>query len=156
RGGEGCVLPFRPRGAAFDFDGGAFGFEFQVFPPSAEAIALKIDRFAATSGFDILLIDHRTGFGSVVPQLLRALPGPVIVCARLDRQSEHALPTIQALWSVSPHSPGILLSLAPPDETAERFRKDSMSEASSLLQALASAIGPGEDGEAPEWSEYLD
>lgn len=156
RGGEVCVLPFRPRGTAFDLDAAALAFEFQVYPPSADAIANKLDQIAAAANFDIVLIDHRTGLGAVVPTLVKGLPGPVVVCARLDRQSEHAIHTIHALWAAASESPGILLSFAPPDEPEDRFRKNNTAEASSLLQALATASGPGDDGEPREWSEVLD
>ncbi|MBZ0234324.1 MAG: AAA family ATPase [Deltaproteobacteria bacterium] len=154
RGGEVSVLPFRPRGPAYDIDAAALAFEFQVHAPTAVALAQKLS--TASAGFDVVLVDHRTGMGAVVPTLVERLPGPVVVCARLDRQSEHSASMTSALWATRPESPGILLSLAPPEMDDESFREQTMAEASTLLQSLASANGVGQDGEPREWSEFLD
>jgi Mrp family chromosome partitioning ATPase len=154
RGGEVFVLPFRPRGSAYDLDAVALAFEFQVYSPTAITMAQKLDKLS--NGYDVVLIDHRTGLGAIVPTLVKNLPGPVVVCARLDRQSDHAVSTIAALWATLPESTGLLLSLASPEESEDRFRKKNSAEASSLLQALATASGEGDEGEPREWAEFLD
>jgi Mrp family chromosome partitioning ATPase len=154
RGGEFCVLPFRPRSTVFDLDAAALAFEFQVYAPAVDDIADKVAEIAI--GYDLVLIDHRTGLGPIAPSIVKRLLGPVVVCARLDRQSEYAVRAVEALWSASAESRGVLLSFAPPEMSPEQYRKSSASEASALLQALANASGPGEDQEPREWSEFHD
>ncbi len=86
--GEGAVdlLGFRPSDSRYDIDAAALCLEQSLSPSSLSKIAVRIRDYVAKNGYDVVLIDHRTGLsGSVLPWV-RELPGPVAVFARMDEQ----------------------------------------------------------------------
>ncbi|HEV7766281.1 MAG TPA: cellulose synthase operon protein YhjQ/BcsQ [Thermoanaerobaculia bacterium] len=156
RGGEVTILPFRPDSAAFDYDAAALAFELQNYPPVAEALATQLSTLSKP--FDVVLIDHRTGLGPVVPALTRVLPGPVVVFAKMDGQSRHARRAVAGLWAVAASGGwlGVLVSLSPPDEDVEVFRSRTRGEAEDILQGLADAYDGSSDGEPRSAEEFVD
>lgn len=154
KGGEVALLAFRPDGNGYDLDAAALAFELQAHPPAAELLAEVLQK--RTKDYDVVLIDHRTGLGPVVPLLVQSLPGPVVVCARLDGQSRHARQAIGALWAVPTGWPGALVSLSHPEESEEEFRERTRSEAEDLLQGLARMHGSVDDDEPSNAQEFED
>jgi hypothetical protein len=156
RGGSISLLPFRPDEKAYDFDAAALAFEFQNFPPAADAISRTIETLSTK--YDVVLIDHRTGLGPVVPTIAQELAGPLILFARLDGQSRNARQYVSSLWSTSVDAgwSGMLVSMSPLEETPESFKERTKAEAEELLQGLADALGTGEDGEPRDAQELHD
>jgi hypothetical protein len=156
KGGEVALLPFRPDTSAFDYEAAALAFELQNYPPIAEKLATGIA--ALSDSFDVVLIDHRTGLGPVVPTLTQSLPGPIAAFARLDGQSRHARRAVAGLWALAASGgwSGVLISFAPPDEDLDSFRSRARGEAEDLLQGLADAQGITDDGEERSAEEFID
>lgn len=155
KGGEVAILPFRPDSTAFDYDSAALAFELQNYPPVAETLAACVSDLSAS--YDVVLIDHRTGLGPIVPLLTRALPGPIVVFAKLDGQSRHARSAVAGLWALAAtHAwSGVLISLSPPDEDIDSFRSRTRGEAEDMLQGLADAHHV-DDGEPRAAEEFID
>jgi len=63
-------------------------------------------------GYDLLIVDHRSGLSASCLPWMHALPGPVVVFARLDSQWMTAKPFLPALFRVYPPVPGLLVSFA--------------------------------------------
>jgi len=138
--GEVALMPFRPEATAFDLDSAALAYELQGYPPGAEAMCQQLRTLVAA--YDLVLIDHRTGLGPLVPLLVRDLPGPVLNFARLDGQSRGGRSAAGALWALADATPpGALVSVAPPEESEEQFRERTRAEGEDLLQHLAEAYG---------------
>jgi hypothetical protein len=156
KGGEVALMPFRPDSSAFDYDAAALAFELQNYPPIAETLATQLATLSKS--FDVVLIDHRTGLGPVVPALTQALPGPIAAFARLDGQSRHARRAVAALWALAAGAgwSGVLISFAPPDEDLDSFKFRTRGEAEDLLQGLADAQGRTDDGEERAAEEFID
>jgi hypothetical protein len=156
KGGEVALLPFRPDAPTYDYDAAALAFELQNYPPVAETIAKHIATLSGT--YDVVLIDHRTGLGPVVPVLTHVLAGPVAAFARLDGQSRHARRAFAGLWALAASSgwPGMLVSLGSPDEDVDAFKARTRGEAEDILQGLADAHGGSGDGEPRAADEFID
>lgn len=156
QGGEVALLPFRPESEAFDLEAGSLATEFQNYPPAIGSLCNAVALLA--SQFDLVLIDHRTGLGPIVPTVLETLSGPVVVFSKLDGQSRNARSVVSGLWRLAAAGgwPGLLVSLAPPDEGQEDFRLRTRAEAEELLQRLAEAQEPSNGSEPLDAQELVD
>jgi hypothetical protein len=138
-GGHVDLLPFRPQEERFDLDAAALALEGNIHPPSLTKIILAVAKLA--TGYDVVLVDHRTGLASTVPPWVRHLPGPVVAFARMDGQWRPAKSHLRRLWGLRPESPGVLLSFKPDNEsTVEDYRRRLWEQAAEPLGELALAM----------------
>lgn len=154
-GGIVDVLPFRPSDDSFDYDAAALAFEFQGYSPGIEAAAGRLQETAAR--YDIVLLDHRTGLGAVVPALVSYFNGPMVFCARMDGQSHHARQAVRGLWRLTNVGPGLIVSAMPAGDDLEKFKARTRDEAEELLAVLSEAVedDPDDPTSPQEFREHL-
>lgn len=156
--GKGYVdmLPFRPVEPRYDLDAAALAMEGNIHPPGIVKVLQGVAKLAA--GYDVVLVDHRTGLASTVPPWVRHLPGPVVVFARMDGQWRLAKPHIAALWRLLPDRPGLLVSFKPDKEPSAEYKERVGEQAAELLDELAAALITPDvaDDDAPTAADVSD
>jgi hypothetical protein len=140
------LLACRPSGPIYDLDLATFALQSALDPSVLQAGFGRILRSA--DSYDAILVDHRSGIASSIVPLAAAFPGSVVVCVRLDEQSDDADAYFNVLLTQNPEMPGMFVSFSlDPDDTAEKLIGRNRPRMDALLDVLASAIrsGAGED-----------
>jgi Mrp family chromosome partitioning ATPase len=139
------LLGCRPTPSAYDLDFAAFALRVSIDPNLLEFAANKIRTDTFSTGYDCILIDHRTGLTPSVLPIMRSLPGAVVIAVRLDGLSAKASLIYESLLSFYPEAPGayISFSLDPEKESHERARAKHSQAVEALLNQLSDAIRVG-------------
>lgn len=139
------LLAFRPSESRWNLDAAALAMEVAVYPPGQVALIDGLRRLANENGYDIVLIDHRTGLAPTVLPWTRGLPGSVVAFARMDGQWRAARGHFSPLWSTATGQAAVLASAMPPARDDNDYAREVDDQASELLDELASAVLPGAD-----------
>ena len=139
-GGYVDLLSCRPRGSEYDVDSAALALRAALEPMVIERAARKLGTFAASSGYDCVLVDHRSGLSPSTLPWLAALPGPTAVFVRLDEQWRPAQRFIRTLFRYYPPNPGLFISWKPDEESSDLFRQRNSAQVDTLLDILADAV----------------
>lgn len=131
------LLACRPQSSEFDIDAVALTLRAALDPTDIEKAAKKIAELARETHYDIILVDHRSGLSHTTLPWMATLPGPSVVCIRLDEQWRPAAHSIQAVLNMNPTDPGIFVSWKPDDELIETYRQRNYAQISELLSMLA-------------------
>ena len=145
--GEGYVdfIACRPNDAAFDLDAAAFALRVAMDPSVMEDAANQIAALAGRNKYDVVLFDHRSGAASTPLPVMMTLPGPVVVCVRLDEQWRAAESHIRTVLRCNPENPGVFVSFKTDEENVESFCLRNKVQTDDLLNLLAHIVG--ESGE---------
>jgi hypothetical protein len=136
------LIACRPSDSAYDLDLATFALHSALSPSTLQAAFGRI--LSLTSSYDVALVDHRSGIASSVLPLAAAFAGSVIICVRLDEQSDEADAYFQVLLQQNPDKPGLFLSFSlDPDDTSEKLLGRNRPRVDSLLEILADAIRSG-------------
>jgi hypothetical protein len=136
--GHADLIAFRPSDSRYDLDAAALAMEQSLAPGLLASLAARVSQFAAGS-YDVLLIDHRTGISPTVLPWVTTLPGPVVVCAKLDEQWRPAQGHVRAIWGIAGEDPGVVLSFKTDSDPLSRYRSRVKVQAEALLDDLATA-----------------
>ena len=142
------LLACRPQSAEFDVDAVALTLRAALDPTDIEKAARRISQLAIEARHDIVLVDHRSGLSHTTLPWMATLPGPSVICIRLDEQWRPAAHSIQAVLNMNPTDPGIFVSWKPDDELEETYRQRNYGQISELLSMLADVTS-----KAGEYSE---
>jgi hypothetical protein len=134
------LIASRPPETDYDLDAANFALHTSLDP----SIILKpvADIVSNATGYDVVLVDHRTGLNSTVLPLVATYPGPVVACMRLDEQSDQAGAFFTALFRQYPDNPGLIVSfsLNPKDTKTTAFEPERLPRIEHALQPLADAF----------------
>lgn len=146
-GGYVDLLVCRPKPSDFDIDAAAFALRSALEPMIIEDAARRISTFVKDKNYDIILIDHRSGLSPVTLPWMTTLPGPKVICVRLDdqwRPSEHF---IKSVLRTHLPNPGVFVSWKLDDENEDSYRQRNNIQIDHLLDMLAEIISESAEGD---------
>lgn len=130
------LLACAPDEGGYELEAVSLVMRCSMDPGWAQRCAGKIKELLTQDRYDVLLIDHRTGLSPFCLPWMHSLPGPVLLFARLDHQSNGALSYLPALGRVCPENPGLVVSLSEPGQVPEILRESSRKKIDPLLDAM--------------------
>jgi MinD-like ATPase involved in chromosome partitioning or flagellar assembly len=145
------LLACRPTSPDFNIDAAAFALRSALEPMIIENAARRISEFAAEK-YDIILIDHRAGLSPVTLPWMTTLPGPIVVCVRLDDQWLPAKQFIESVLRTHISNPGVFVSWQPDNENEESYINRNNQQIETLLDMLAEIISQESEDEDSELS----
>jgi len=148
------LIACRPQSREYDIDAAALSLRAVMDPADIDKAALAVGKLASEGNYDAVLIDHRSGLSHTTLPWMSSLPGPVVICLRLDDQWRPALHSIKAVLRMNPADPGLFVSWKPDEEYLETYRKRNYTQISTLLDLLADVVAAG--GESPSDGEQLE
>ncbi len=135
------LLACKPSNADFDLDLASFALHSALDPT---ALQLGFERIGELKGYDLILVDHRSGLASTVLPVAAAFPGPVVVCLRLDEQSDEADNFFDVLFNLNSETPGLFVSFSlDPDDSREKLIGRNRPRVDLLLDTLSRAVRRG-------------
>ena len=126
-----------PRLSGYDIDAAAFALRSALEPTIVETALGAIANYSKSAGYDLLLIDHRTGLSPSILPSLATLPGPVVITVRLDEQWLPAKNFLSLLLKTHPTEPGIFVVWKPDSEDDRSFQQRTYRQREELLELLA-------------------
>lgn len=147
------LLACRPQSIEFDMDAAAFSLRAALDPTDIERAAATLSEMAVKAKYDVILIDHRSGLSHTTLPWMALLPGPTVICVRLDEQWRPAVHSIKAVLNMNPVDPGLFVSWKPDDEFFETYRQRNYAQVSALLNMLAEATSLGGEDPSSESSQ---
>ncbi|WP_457424736.1 hypothetical protein [Roseateles sp. P5_E7] len=152
------LLACRPRSIDYDLDFAGFLLGSTLDARLLERASIKLRSFAnASSKYDYVLFDHRTGLASSVLPLLTGWPGPTVVFIRPDGMSRHLehSSALRALLAHDRQSPGAFVTFSlDPKQTAGDFLQRHGKFVEGLLEGLSDALTTEEDIDPSELQRY--
>jgi hypothetical protein len=142
------LLACRPQSAEFDIDSAAFALKAVLDPGDIDLAAKRVVELWSAVRYDVVLIDHRSGLSHATLPWMAALPGPVVVCVRLDEQWRPASHSIRAVLRMHPSDPGLFVSWKPDEENPDSYRRRNYPQVTALLEMLSEATSAGGDSAA--------
>nr|WP_275337177.1 AAA family ATPase [Nodosilinea sp. TSF1-S3]MDF0369948.1 AAA family ATPase [Nodosilinea sp. TSF1-S3] len=139
-GGYVDLIACRPKSKEFDIDSSAFALRCSLEPLLIEDAARKIINFASEKSYDTILIDHRSGLSPITLPWMNTIPGPTVVCVRLDDQWLPAKQFIKLVLKTNPNNPGVFVSWKSDDESPDSYRQRNNAQIDELLDILAEII----------------
>lgn len=137
-----------PKGETYVIDAAAFALRSALDPKLLESSFSRISSFAVENGYDIVLVDHRTGVSASTLPVLGAMPGRVVTAIRLDEQWRSAQRFLELVLRSSTEA-GVFVAWKPDSEESRSFRQRTFRQQEDLLNLLATTFGsPGTDEEA--------
>lgn len=137
------LVSCRPRSSEYDIDAAALALRSAIDPSLIEHVASNVKQFASAHSYDIVFIDHRAGLAPATLPWMSILPGPTVICVRLDEQWRPAESSMRSILGRNPANPGVFVSWKPDDESFESYRQRNYSQVTSLLDILAEAVSEG-------------
>jgi hypothetical protein len=149
------LLSCRPSGEDFEMDFAAFALrttlDVSLIESATRRLLTHIQVMDVPDRYDFVLYDHRSGLSSSVLPMLKAHPGPTVVCLRIDDQSIGAISLIDVLFSHVKDLPGAFVSFSlDPDETRENMLERHENQIAKFLSSLGTAISRGAEAEDQE------
>lgn len=159
------LLACRPSAREYDMDFAAFALRTALDVTSLEDGVKHLFEHLKQheKGYDVVLFDHRSGLATSVLPIMKACPGPAVVCLRIDEQSTNAGPIFDILFNQAQELPGAYVSFSlDPDETRESMIGTKGPKINHLLDRLGAAIergsteyaGAGEDLPPEDFLRY--
>ncbi len=139
------LISCRPQTPEYDIDAAALSLRAVLDPLDIDKAAFSIGRLAVERNYDVVLIDHRSGLSHTTLPWMLALPGPSVICLRLDDQWRPALHSIRAVLRMNPSEPGLFVSWKPDEEYLDSYKKRNYTQISTLLDTLADVVASGGD-----------
>ena len=155
------MLACRPNDKDYDLDAANFALRTTLDPePVQAAIGEILEK--GKDDYDIAFIDHRTGLSNSSIPLMATYPGPVVICLRLDDQSDRAESYFDVLFKLHPENPGLFVSFTlDPEEGANDMINRHQDKIIGLLQSISDSLAlakPDDDSgvsEVPEADDLL-
>lgn len=149
------LIACRPNDRDYDLDAANFALRTALDPQPLQKTVGQILKNAA-AGYDVVLIDHRTGLSASVIPLAASFPGPVVICLRLDEQSDRAEAYFDVLFRLNPSNPGLFVSFSlDPEESANEIMGKHQDKITSLLQSISDSLRE-HPSNSPEDDEFID
>jgi MinD-like ATPase involved in chromosome partitioning or flagellar assembly len=147
-GGRVDLLACRPAGAEYDMDFAAFvlrtALDITALEEGLARFRRKIAQQAENLKYDLVLFDHRSGLTTSVLPIIKACPGPVVVCLRLDTQSQGATRLFEVLFRQTKDTPGAFVSFSlDPEDSREKMLGSRGAQINEMLEKLGAAIERG-------------
>ena len=140
--GQVDLIACKPSGPEYDLDLASFALKSALNPGLVQSGFEKILKSSAS--YDAILVDHRSGLASSVLPVIAAFPGPVVVCLRLDEQSDEADAYFEVLFHQNSEAPGLFVSFSlDPDDSREKLIGRNRPRVDLLLSSLGEAIVRG-------------
>ncbi|HYF34075.1 MAG TPA: AAA family ATPase [Prosthecobacter sp.] len=142
KGSDGRVdlLACRPSEKEWDLDFANFALRTSLDPNVLNGVLSNL-LGSSNSNYDVILVDHRTGLSASVIPIVASHPGPVVICLRLDEQSDRAESYFDVLFRMNPSNPGIFVSFSlNPEETYEDMLSRHREKMESLLEGLGNGM----------------
>jgi len=148
------LLGCRPKSAIYDLDFSIFTLKCNLDALFVEQMFGRIRSHAVSAGYDIILIDHRSGISGAILPIMSICQGPTVIFARLDDQSNSAQAFFGVLLRQNPEVPGLFVSFTlDPEDSKEKLLTRCSGKVESLLglleQSLLHAASPGGEEEVP-------
>ena len=115
----------------------AFSLWANISPIMLEDVAEKILSFAQEQQYDVILFDHRSGFAIPTLPWMQTLPGPCVLCMKLDGQWESAKSGLRSVLECNVSNPGVVVYFKPDDEIPEQFDARTKSQREVIADILA-------------------
>lgn len=162
--GRADLLACRPVAKDYDLDFATFALRASLDPTTLESVITKI--LQSPDHYDAILVDHRSGLATSVIPLVAGFPGPVVVCLRLDEQSDHADAYFEVLFRLNSSNPGLFVSFSlDPEDSGEAMIGKHRRRIEDLLQGISNSLrraseavpgnGEEEDPSLPEADDLL-
>lgn len=134
------LVACRPTEKEYDLDFANFALRTALDPSVLERFFSSLLQ-TACGKYDLVLLDHRTGLSASVIPLVAHFPGPVIVCLRLDEQSDKAENYFDVLFRMYPKNPGCFVSFSlHPEESYDEMLHKHRHKIESLLEGISSSL----------------
>jgi Mrp family chromosome partitioning ATPase len=150
-GGRIDLLACRPSSDEYDMDAAAFAlrtaFDVTILEDGLKRLHQHIENMKAKDRYDFVLFDHRSGLTTSVLPAIKAYPGPVVICLRIDEQSNGAGTLIDILFGQVKDTPGAYVSFSlDPEDTRDKMLGRHSIHINALLDRLGTAIERGSTG----------
>ena len=139
------LLACRPQSPEYDIDAAALTLRAALDPTDIESAARRVSEITRNTHYDVILIDHRSGLSHATLPWMAELPGPSVICVRLDEQWRPAVHSIKAVLKMNPSDPGLFVSWKPDEENLESYRKRNYYQITTLLDMLADITSTGRE-----------
>jgi hypothetical protein len=104
----------------------------------------QIEAMPEKSRYDVVLFDHRSGLATSVLPVIKAHPGPAVICLRIDEQSSGAGTVFNILLGHVRETPGAYVSFSlDPDDTRDKMLGTNGARINVFLDLLGAAIERG-------------
>jgi len=123
----------------------AFSLWANISPIMLEDVAEKILSFAQYQRYDVILFDHRSGFAIPTLPWMQTLPGPCVLCMKLDGQWESAKFGLRSMLECNVNNPGVVVYFKPDDENADNFDDRTRTQRYEIADILAQVNVKGAD-----------
>jgi hypothetical protein len=138
--GQADMIACRPTQSEYDLDFANFALKASLDPLSLQRVIGKV--LESKSKYDVILVDHRSGLSTSVIPLVAGFPGPVVVCLRLDEQSDRAEAYFDVLFRLNSANPGLFLSFSlDPEDSEEAMLGRHRERIETLLQGISCSLG---------------
>ena len=139
--GSGCVdlIACRPDGRDYQMEAIALAMGFAMDPTQIGRCLQRIIRYATETRYDVLLVDHRAGLSPFAVPWMEALPGQLVLFARLDDQWRAARDYLPALLRRSTE-PAVFVAFRADGESSESFLERTKPQVDDLLTELAMVL----------------
>lgn len=153
--GRGLVdmLACRPASREYDLNFASFVLRSTLDVVLLETIVRRIHQHAAKpiaeGGYDFVLFDHRSGLTTSVLPVIKAYPGPSVICLRLDEQSSAGASLFDILLGRVKGFPGAYVSFSlDPEDTRNKMLSHGAGAIDTLLYRLGVAMNRGDEIQA--------
>ena len=144
QGGKVDLINCWPRTSDYSVDAAAFALRTTLEPPVLENALHRLAAFAV-SGYDVMLVDHRTGISPSILPAIAALPGPIVIAVRLDEQWQPAKPFLKLLMQGSSGDGALFLVWKSDSEDERSFHRRTYTQREDLLELLADSYQGSDD-----------
>ncbi len=142
------LIACKPSGPEYNLDLAAFALSTSLNPSALQEGFRKITQ--SESEYDVMLVDHRSGVSSSILPIISELPGPTVICIRLDEQSDEADEYLGVLLDRNPEAPGLFVSFSlDPEDTADKLKDRSGARIEALLDILGECLDAGAERDDP-------
>ncbi len=156
-GGQLDLLACRPTSSNYNMDFAAFvlrsALDVSALEEGLKRLANELSK-RKDKNYDVVLFDHRSGLATSVLPVVKAYPGPAVICLRIDEQSRSAGPLFDILLNQVTDTPGAYVSFSlDPEESRDRLLGTHGARISELLDRLGAAIKRGSNAEPASGEE---
>jgi hypothetical protein len=144
------LIACRPEGPEYALESIALSMGFGMDPVRLAGTLQRVAQHAKGASYHLLLIDHRAGISPFVIPAMEALPGHLVLFARLDEQWRAARAYLPALLRRSLDRSGVVVAFRGDGEAPEQFLTRNQTQIEDLLTILARVKNEGEPAAGTE------